>query len=208
MRWQGEPKAASARTFPELLRLIPGIVDAEVRRALGVSDQGSAELIALSRDHWLVPPECRLDPAKVSRFEFDRLSARTHSIGWLRAYAQFRGNNYYVEPPFLGRQGWQRFAEGGEFLALSLIERALECAATPSEEAILQVQAQGMRIAMRDFASVASVADPLPTVPGALRGTLQANGWGSVQRPAGRRTIFAAPCNCSDRTNIVAKHFT
>ena len=159
----------------EPVALIPGIVEPEAAHALGLASDTigqHAPVVALPRGFFLVAPEFRRLPREASRLQYDQLAAAAAGVGWLRAYAQYCGNNVFVDSTFLLSQSWERFAEGGGGIALRLLARAEECAQGPSAQAIAQCQAQGMRIAMSRFADVAAVPDSTPAVPHRLRGFL------------------------------------
>jgi hypothetical protein len=159
---------------PEAVTLIPGIVAPEMGRMLGVTATitNQAPIVALPSGFFLVAPEFRRLPPEVPRLHYDQLGAAAAGVHWLQAYAQYRGNNLFVDSTFLLSQSWERFAEGGGGIALRLLARAEECAPGPTAQAIAQCQAEGMRIAMGHFADAAVIHDPSPAVPRELRGFL------------------------------------
>jgi tetratricopeptide (TPR) repeat protein len=170
--------AGGERRRAGLAALVPGILAPETLRALPAAE---TSLLPLERGHALVPPEARACVPFASRLEFDRLAAHVQSHGWLEAYAQYRGNNLYIDPHALAREAWRRFAEGSPGIALRLMSRARQVAASVTEQATLEAQAQGMRIATHRFGEAAAVADPVDGLPASLRGfLLQTKGWGLV----------------------------
>jgi tetratricopeptide (TPR) repeat protein len=138
-------------------------------------------LLPLPQGHALIASERRRGPRTASRFEYDKLAVLTHSFEWIKGYAQFFGNNLYVDPFFLCREAWRRFAEGGYGVALRFMERAVACSPVLEQEGFLRAQAQGIRIGLQRFAEAAAEPDPSPALAPAVRGfLLQNKGWGLV----------------------------
>ena len=162
-------QAVPRQRNPQPASLVPGTIGPDIR------DVDLSGLLPLRNGRYLVPPGKRTTP--VERFAFDRLAGRT--TGWLRAYAQYYGNNLHVDPWFLCAEAWARFAEGGRGIALRLIDRAAPVPSEPVSRAIIQAQSQGMRIAAHRFQEVATGPEPSPSVPAHLKSfLLEAKGWG------------------------------
>jgi len=180
VEWHTPPVLSSAAIPDSLLGLVPGVVAPTVLAAISGENSTATTMTLLLRDgSRLVAPECRRSPLTVPRLDYDRFATLVQQFGYLEAYAQCFGNNIYVEPSFLCSQAWQCFAEGGTGIALRLLDRAAECAATPTQWASIKSQAQGMRIACWRFLDVAKEVDPSPSVPTALHTfLLKAKGWG------------------------------
>lgn len=174
--WLTTPSSRQPVERPlEPVTMVPGIVEPATAHALGFRFDATdrrAPVVALPGGFFLVAPEFRRLPRDVSRLEYDQLAAATAGLGWVRSYAQYYGNNVFLDLAFLLRQSWERFAEGGGDIALRLLARAEECAQGPSAQAIVRCQAQGMRIALSRFADMVAVPDPAPTVPDKPRGFL------------------------------------
>ena len=151
--------------------LVPGAVDPD-SRGLGVTGHRIAA-------GWvLIAPEWRRAPDPQSRLEHDRLAASPVADG-LHAFAQLRGHNHFVDPWFLCTEAFRRLAEGGQGLALELLQRAAACARTLDDRAALQSLAQGFRIALMRYDEAAAAADPSPALAPDLRGALlMTKGWG------------------------------
>lgn len=179
--WHGSLSTPTANE-DGVVSLVPGIIDPELMNTLGANGLSKSEKLApLANGHWLVPPERRRNPKQIPRLEFDQLGTLAHSCGWLDAYAQFHGNNMYVDPWFLYTEAQQRFAEGGIGITVRLVERAITCAQSGLDVGILQCYAQGLRVATLRFAQAASIGDPQPTLPTDIRGFLWlSKGWGLV----------------------------
>lgn len=179
VRWRQAPASAPHTGPGGLLSLVPGVVEPEVSAAIAGLDHGGLPgHLPLAGGRLMIVPELRRPPCDVPRLEYDRLAAVSRHFGWLEAYAQSFGNNFFVDPWFLCGEAWRRFAEGGHGLALRLLRRAITCSRTPTQHAICQSLAQGIQIALQRFEEAAEVPDPSATVPQALRGfLLQAKGW-------------------------------
>ena len=156
-----------------LLSLVPGVIAPHIADMFLAHDQtGPPTRLRLANGYWLIAPECRQGPRQVSRFAYDRLAMQAEPIKWLQAYAQFYGNNLYVDPTRLCAEAGERFGEGGHHIAFRLIERATACAKTSLERSSIQAQAQSMRIALQWFEEAAAVEPPSPTLPPPLRSLL------------------------------------
>jgi tetratricopeptide (TPR) repeat protein len=179
--WSDTSRVDSVSACNSLLGLVPGIVDHDVKSILG-TEPGSIGLYRkLSGGRTLLGPELRRHPTSVTRNEYDRFAAIVAPIGWLAAYAQCYGNNFHVSPSFLCEQARFRLAEGGNEIALRLIDRAAVCSHTPEDVAKTQSCAQGTRIALMRFKEAALCSDPPRSIPAAVRSfLLQCKGWGLV----------------------------
>jgi hypothetical protein len=172
VEWLNEVQPSSPPVAGGLIGLTPGAVNTQVAVAVRSHERtGDARpaMLALANGHMLIAPECRRPPDAVAKLEYDRLAAGARGCDWLRAYAEYYGNNTFVEPQFLLRQAWQRFSEGGTSVALRLLDRAADCSVTPLERTAVACQAQGIRIALRRFADAARQPDPPLAVPVAVR---------------------------------------
>jgi hypothetical protein len=157
--------------------LIPGILEPEICLSLGLLKADGCEL-PLANGYSLIPPESRRAPTATSPLEYDKLAALTSNIPWLQAYAQLHGNNYFVDVSQLAQQAWLCFAEGGHDIALRLMERAVTCSQSRTIRTKLEVQLQGMRIALHRFEHALTMPDPTPAVSGEYRRfLLEAKGW-------------------------------
>ena len=174
-------QAVAAST--SLVALVPGLVDAEVVEALGGIEPAS--LHPVSGGRFLVAADARPEPGAVSPLQYDKLHAAAHAAGLreLEAYAQYRGNNCFVDPHALAAQAWERFHEGDGDLALRLMVRATGCAAWPQTQ-WFEVQLQGMRLGLDRHADAASADDPSPAFDPAVGAFLAgAKGWGLTFGP-------------------------
>src|SRR5262249_28467803 len=127
----------------------------------------------------LVAPECRQPPAAVSRLTYDRLAVAAEGVAWLKAYAQYFGNNIHVDPAFLAAEAARRIADGGHGIALRLIGRAASAAPGLAERGVLQLQAQGWRIATQRYREAGEAPDPSAALPEAISGPMRLlKGWG------------------------------
>ena len=115
----------------DLLGLVPGLIEPGMVASLstgGPARDGDMVAWGLANGLGLIPPEYRRDPREVSRLDFDRLALAARSFGWLRAFAQFHGNNIHVDPVVLAEEARRHLAEGGVGVALRLADRAAACA--------------------------------------------------------------------------------
>jgi hypothetical protein len=133
-----DPGSIPEQVNSGLLGLLPGVVDGELTTALGLRPSASSPLWPLSGGRLWIPSEYRRAPSSASRLEFDRLAVAAQTVDWLHAYAQFHGNNFFVQPHFLFQQACRLSAEGGHGIALRLIERAIACARSPQQSAMYQ----------------------------------------------------------------------
>jgi len=172
----------SYKPMKNVLSLIPGIIDPETMRKMGTTnDDKILNLFPLANGNMLVAPECRRHPSEVSRLEFDKLATGANRIYWLKAYAQFYGNNYFLDPLFLFKHAWEQYLEGNNDVALRLLDRALSCTTDPDICALIRSLSQNIRIALQEFEEAAEV--PCPSNEIAIqqrRLILQAKGWALV----------------------------
>ncbi|MBI3424301.1 MAG: tetratricopeptide repeat protein [Acidobacteria bacterium] len=200
--WQGSREPPPVTVAGDILGLVPGVSSPEMRLALAAADlPPAAALIPLANGYCLVPPERRRRPQDVARLEFDRLGALARPFGWLDAYAQFHGNNMYVEPWFLYTEGQRRLAEGGLGITLRLLERALTKLRIGLDWGIFQSYAQGLRVASQRFAEAANIPDPPAVLPPEMRSfLLQSKGWGYVMTGnlACAEACFQQACSFAD----------
>jgi tetratricopeptide (TPR) repeat protein len=174
--------ATKPQTSTALAALIPGILDADLWATLRDYESGDdIGTVTLANGFVLIPFDRRPKRSAVSRLRFDRLAVAVPPNDWRRAYAQFHGNNLYVDSALLAREAWRQFRAGGPDVGIRLLTRARSCARTAVEQAAFEAQMQGMRIATHDFDAAARIAEPRTDIPAPLRGfLLQTKGWGSV----------------------------
>lgn len=172
----------NTRRSDSLAAIVPGVIDPAVWEELQTfGDHADLDVLALPGGQRVVPFEARPERGQVSPLQFDRLAVAAPHLGWLRAYAQYHGNNLYVDRQFLARQAWRHHADGSTPLAVRLLARARECGRSATEQASIDAQAQGMHIATHRFDCAAAQLLPGPEVPAHLRGFLvQTKGWGLV----------------------------
>ena len=164
-----------------LSALVPGVIDPETAQAL------CADGHPLSAGWLLVPPEWRRDPRATSALDFDRLAAAPIEP-WLQAFAHVYGNNYFVDPWFLCAAATRHLADGGNEIALQLMERAAACAQLPDDRASLRALMQGFQIALMRYDEAADAPDPSPALSPLLRGALlMTKGWGLVMMKQAQR---------------------
>lgn len=182
VNWTRAPEGPKPEKSVGLLGLVPGIVLPGEAAAVESSGRDDATLcLNLGHGCMLVAPECRRPPSEVSRFVYDRLAAAACPLKWLEAYAQFFGNNLYVDPSLLVDEASRLISEGSHGTALRLLRRAAACAKSPVLRASYESQVQGMCIALHRFREMADAPSPPPNLPRELRGALfQAKGWGLV----------------------------
>lgn len=168
----GAEKAPVAGLLPGLAS--PDVVDAMRGEAI---EPGWLHPVA---GGFLIAPEVR--PTRMSqreRLRFDRLATLMGDFPGIALWAQMYGNSFHVEAGRMADRAWQEFRRGGTGVALRLMARAEPCARNPTERAILQAKAQGMRIAAHRFEEAAASGDPGPGLPANLRSfLLEAKGWG------------------------------
>jgi hypothetical protein len=180
VNWHIAPESPAPAAGKSLLGLVPGIAEPDVAAALDAAPLREAGLLLpLAAGCLLVAPECRRPPRQVSRLEYDKLARAARPFGWLEAYAQFFGNNFYVDPAFLSAAAKQRVAEGGTGIALKLLERAVACAGTPTDQGVFLAQLQGLRITLQRYQELAAAPDPSPAIwPGLRAILLESKAWG------------------------------
>ena len=179
LRWEADSGATAVPARPRLVGLVPGTVSREAAAALALVETPEPEdSLPLAAGRVLVAPETRRDPRDVSRFEYDKLALATRPGGWLHAYAQVHGNNFYVDPWFLWAQAYREVERRGYGVALRLADRAAECAREPLQQGVVQSLAQGVRIAAQRFEEAAPAPEPPPGLPAGVRAfLLEAKGW-------------------------------
>jgi hypothetical protein len=184
--WEEAPAAESSGASPASAAvLLPGVFFPNV--AATIEGVGGVT-VPLPGGLLLVGPEHRRDPDACGRLEYDRLAEALQGNEELYAWAQYHGNNLYLDTEFVAAQAWKHFAAGSPGIGLRLLMRCIDLARTPLERARWQAQAQGMCISLMRFEEAASFVAPPPSVPARLRGFLaQAKGWGLVmgKKPEG-----------------------
>jgi tetratricopeptide (TPR) repeat protein len=182
VHWLSVADSAVRGTSASSLCFVPGILDERIQATVAKFEgEHDVSMLRLSGGHGLVGPECRCDLRQVPRQVFDKLALLFQSFGWLRSYAQFFGNNFYLDPWFIWLQAREHAETGGTGIALRLLKRAVPCARDPLQRAVLQALAQGIRISSEQFHEAAAEQDPSPAAPDNLRGfLLQAKGWAHV----------------------------
>lgn len=140
---------------------------------------------------FLIAPEVR--PARISqreRLRFDRLATLMGDFPGIALWAQMYGNSFHVDAGRMADRAWQEFRRGGTGVALRLMARAEPCARNPTERAILQAKAQGMRIAAHRFEEAAGSSDPGAGLPANIRSfLLEAKGWGLAMSKEPERAV-------------------
>lgn len=161
-----------------LVALVPGVVSAEVLELLAADESFG---IPLSGGARLVPFEMRQLPSPRLAARHDRLSQIAADISWLKAYAHLHGQNLFADCGALSQEAWLQYAEGGGSHAIRLMKRAWDCARSLNERGQIEVQLQGMRIALHRFAEADAAPDANPALPPQLRQFLQmTRGWAAV----------------------------
>jgi tetratricopeptide (TPR) repeat protein len=178
-------KKAPSPQVDDALALLPSTLGPSVAEQLDLEALDPQVLtLPLPGEVRLIAPECRRPPADVPAAAYERLMAVSH--GWLRAYAQQRARNIFVESALLAEIAWSHFQDGGAAIALRLLERAIACAADSRTRTGLEIQAQGIRIASGRFAEAAASAKPSPGAPAAARRLqLETIGWGLAMSARG-----------------------
>lgn len=182
LRWLSSPGPTAEPTeqpgAPDLVRLVPGVVEPTIAAALLKNPESSA-CLQLASGHLLVAPEWRRVPGQVSRLHYDRLAVASAAWGWLRAYAQYFGNSFFTDSVFLCTEAAWRMHEGGPDVGMRLLQRAIACSRGHTHKAIFQLRLQGWRIALARHEEAGGEPDPSPSYPSVLRGALlQCKGWG------------------------------
>ena len=181
VEWDDGPRAAERLPPSVLSPLWPGVVY-PVTRELDPEAVADA-LVEFGGAASVVAPERRRALGEISKLQWDRLALRARRTDPdVAAFAQFHGNNVYVDRETLCERAWSHFDEGGIGLALRYLGRVQDCAKSAEENAAAQAQAQGMRIAQLHFEDVAREPEPPAHIDRELRAfLLQAKGWGCVQ---------------------------
>jgi tetratricopeptide (TPR) repeat protein len=192
VEWDDGPRSAE-RLAPSLMSLWPGVIGPHSR---GLDKEAHRDgVVDLGGGFCVIAPERRRAIGEISKLEWDRLAMRARQVDPdVAAFAQFHGNNIYVDPQALCERAWWHFDEGGVGLALRYLGRVQECAKTADESAAAQAQRQGMRIAQLHFEDAAREPEPAAHLEKELRAfLLQAKGWGCVQTGAvaEARSLFA-----------------
>jgi tetratricopeptide (TPR) repeat protein len=192
IEWDNGPRAAE-RLASSLISLWPGVVRPH---SWAIDNEAQGEVgVDLGGGYWVIAPERRRAIGEIPKLEWDRLAMRARRADPdVAAFAQFHGNNIYVDRETLCDRAWTHFDEGGVGLALRYLGRVQECAKTAGESAAAQAQKQGMRIAQLQFEDAAHEPEPAAHLAKDLRAfLLQAKGWGCVQTGAvaEARLLFA-----------------
>ncbi len=183
MNWANSLSPKSPGTTDHLLALVPGIISPEIRDSVlqipKTEENITGITFPISNGYFLIDPIFR--NGHTSRFAFDRLSGLKNGPTWLRAFACFKGNNYFLDTDLVSAEGSRNFSEGGVDLALRQMQRAADCAGGPLKKAIITCQLQGFRIASLRFEEAASASLPGKSLPQGIRAfLLQAIGWGKL----------------------------
>ena len=181
--WDDGPRVTD-RLAPSLLSLWPGVVGPLAREL--DPDAGPDAVVDFTGGFWVVAPERRRAVGEVTKLQWDRLAMRARRTDRdVAAFAQFHGNNVYVEAETLCERAWSHFDAGGVALALRYLARVRDCAKTAEESAAIEAQQQGMRIAQLHFEDAAREPEPPAHLDPELRAfLLQAKGWGCAQTGA------------------------
>ncbi|WP_374147199.1 hypothetical protein [Sphingomonas sp. 28-63-12] len=179
VRFAGGRSPSPPAALPPLLQLYPGLVPAPVVAALGIAPDHPA-LQSAGPAHYTIAPGARtIDPRCVPAL-IDQLAAYEHGDPRLFAYCQCLGTALFVDAPALAGYA-QAAVQASADLALALAKRARACARTPIDAAATELQLQGIRIFLHQFAEAAAAPEPSPRLPAALRGELSVmRGWGKV----------------------------
>lgn len=166
----------------DLFTLFPGLVDSNVIASIKLRNyDASPSLFPLGHGIKLVAPELRQDPKRISKLEYDKFALQVQPIGWLKAYAQYFGSNYFVDPVFLFNQSWEMFLQGNYEIAIKLTSKAISCTTIPLLKTSLHCFLQGMRIASQKFDEIVNDSTTTETYSMEFRKfLLQAKGWGLV----------------------------
>ncbi|TAI61216.1 hypothetical protein CWO89_36395 [Bradyrhizobium sp. Leo170] len=138
----------------------------------------------------LLLPEARSAPGHASQDD----GTSTDDAEWLAAFRQTTRPDDRRNIPTLSAGAAHCFAEGGYHQALRLIEAAQAASKDPVGRAVLESQAQAMRIAAMDFAGAAGRPDPDPALSDALlRDLSMSRAWALVMtgKPAQAEPLFA-----------------
>jgi tetratricopeptide (TPR) repeat protein len=196
LQWRAPvPPAASppVQAGSTLAALVPGVLDADTAALLGGEGMlASGAALPLDGGCVLPDPALRHAPAVLGELVFDDLAERAAGAGWLRAYARCHGTPAEADQPLLCDEAAVRFAEGGYGIAARLLQVARVRAPNEAWRASVDVQLQGMRIALMRFAEAAAEPEPAAELPPGLRGALlQCRAWGLVMTGRARE---AEPC--------------
>ena len=192
LEWRNQPCSA-IRAHSPLLSLVPGVPDKRLAAALETAEDAGIPHLLLPGGWRIVAPECRHDPRHARRTLFDKLASLAMPIDrHLAAYAQFHGNNFYVDRDVLCAEAWEQFSHGSVGIALRYLERAEMCEPNPIAKAVFTCQKQGMRIARLRFSEVAAEPETRASLPAGIQSfLLLAKGWGAgtdreIRRPRAR----------------------
>jgi hypothetical protein len=181
VEWLNAPPAPAGVQNPDLVHLIPGVINPETSTAFAAGSEQSRGLLRLRDGSLFVAPEFRRSPAETSRKTFDQLASNVSAWSWLEAYAQVYGSPYFVNPGLLKSEATARFFEGSYDIALKLLYRAASRAEDPIEGATITATILSVLIAEQRFAEAADVPLPSQALPPALRGSLLlGKAWGLV----------------------------
>jgi hypothetical protein len=183
VHWREKPEPPpGARASRSLLPLVPGIVEPKVADTLG-RDASGADLqgLALAGGRMLIAPEERRPPSSVSRLTYDRLSVLASDFPWLKAFAQYHGNNIHVDSDYLAAEAARCIVEGGHGIGLRLIDRGIAACPHLVARASLQLQASGWRVQLQRYREASEMPDPSPALSEQMQGMLRLlKGWGLV----------------------------
>jgi tetratricopeptide (TPR) repeat protein len=184
-QWTNAPRTTTSMAS-DILSLVPETIAPDSEVLCAAAGGPPSRHVQLPGGWLVVAPECRRDPRDVPKLQWDRLAVLAREVdASLAAYAQYHGNNLYVDADAMCREAWNQFAQGGAGLALRYMARVERCAVTPADKAVAQVQKQGMRIAQRRFGEAAHEPEPVAVLSPAIRSfLLQSKGWGLVHTSA------------------------
>jgi tetratricopeptide (TPR) repeat protein len=179
--WQDTPEAVVPGS-PDGVAWIPHVVPEDTLSWIPAAGRVTSEHVQLPNGWILVSPETRRGARCASRLAWDRFAKAAAAVDpSLSVYAQYHGNNIFIDRAAMTREAWAQFADGGSGIALRYMARVEGCEQALVARAAAQAQAQGMRIARHRYAEAARVPDPSASLPAPLRSALlQSRGWGLV----------------------------
>nr|AEH57226.1 hypothetical protein [Prochloron didemni P1-Palau] len=197
LKWIASKVHKRSALMPEetdcIFKDIPGTIDCQSYPQVS-NWKDKSYLLQISDRCCLVLPEYRCNPEKVSPENFESLAALLNCTPtWMQAYLQAYGSLEKRDFNFLLQEARQRFSEGAYNIALRLIEKVSQSNLNEIQQAVLQVQAQSIRIAMMQFQDAAERENPASNLPPPITRSLYlSKAWGlvMVNRPEQAEPLF------------------
>lgn len=163
------------------INLVPGIITSESLIEIAPSKKELDQTTLPLGQCYLIRPEYRPNISSINKLDFDKLASIVNKNKVIKAYAQYHGNNFFMENELLVSVAWELYLKGGSSLSQGYMLKALSCSTDTITHSIILVQLQGMRIGSNDFIAASEESDPSLYLPQNIQSLLFfLKAWGLV----------------------------